>query len=169
MCDKLNFIAGDDVDFYVSSGNLLCLKYKEKDIGRVSVKRMFPFEYEDEYIVVSNENYHRNDSENEIGIIRDINDLNSEQTQLIKNELKKRYFIPEIIKVENIKEEYGNISFKVITTSGKREFIITDMGSNIRNLGSGKIMLTDVFGNRYYITNISCLDDKTLKALEIWI
>ena len=110
-----------------------------------------------------------NDDENEIGIIRDLASLVPEQYEILKNELEKRYFIPEITEVEFIKEEYGNISFKVITTSGKRDFVINDMGSNVKNLGSDRIMLTDIFGNRYYITNINNLDDKTLKILEIWI
>ncbi len=169
MSDILNFINSDDIEFYISQGKLLCLKYKGKDIGRVSVKRMFPFEFENEYITVNNENYTRTDFENEIGIIRNLNALNPNQREILTNELNKRYFIPEITEVEFIKEEYGNISFKVNTTSGKREFVVTDMGSNIKNLGSNRIMITDVFGNRYYITDISNLDDKALKILEIWI
>lgn len=169
MNNTLNFLQSDDIEFYISEGKLLYLKLNGKDVGRVSVKRMFPFEFENEYIVVSKENYERNDSENEIGIIRNLNNLSPLQTEIISNELYKRYFIPVITKVESLKEEYGNISFKVITTAGKREFVVNDMGSNIKNMGSDKIMITDVFGNRYYIKDIYSLDDKTLKILEIWI
>jgi len=169
MSDMLNFINANDIEFYISQGKLLCLKYKGEDIGRVSVKRMFPFEFESEYIAVSNENYSRNDIENEIGIIRNLNSLSVNQKELLEDELRKRYFIPEITEVEFVKEEYGNVSFKVNTTSGKREFVITDMGSNIKKLGNERIMLTDVFGNRYYIKDINNLDDKTLRIIEIWI
>jgi len=169
MSENLNFINPHDVSFYISQGNLLCLEFKGENIGRVSVKRMFPFQYADEYIAVCRENYARIDYENEIGIIRNINDLPDEQFSILRNELEKRNFIPEILKVEHIKEEYGNISFKVDTTAGKSEFVITDMGSNIKNIGLDKIMLTDVYGNRYCIPNINSIDDKTMKILEIWI
>jgi len=169
MSDVLNFINPNDLEFYISDGKLLCLNYKKQNIGRVSVKRMFPFQFSDEYIAVCGENYNRNDSENEIGIIRDIKLLPEDQIAILKSELHKRYFIPEIITVESIKEEYGNISFVVETTAGKREFIITDLGSNIKNIGSDKILLTDVYGNRYYIPDFKLIDEKTMKILEIWI
>lgn len=169
MNDALDFIHPDDLDFYISEGNLLCLNYKDKNIGRVSVKRMFPFQHTDEYIAVYSENYTRTDSDNEIGIIRDINDLSDCQIKIIKSELQKRYFIPEITSVKYIKEEYGNIAFKTETTAGEREFIITDMGSNIKNISFDRVLLTDVYGNRYLIPNINTVDEKTIKILEIWI
>ena len=55
------------------------------------------------------------------------------------------------------------------TSSGEREFTVTDMGSNLFNLGNGKIILVDVHGNRYVIKDVYKLNDKALKILEIWI
>ena len=169
MSEILNFINPDDYEFYISDGRLLCLKYKKQNVGRVSVKRMFPFQFPDEYIAVCSENYNRKDSENEIGIIRDMNLLRDDQIAILKRELHKRYFIPDVIKVESIKEEYGNITFVAETTAGRREFNITDPGSNIKNIGMDKLLLTDVYGNRYYIPDINAVDEKTMKILEIWI
>lgn len=169
MDNILNFIDVKDVFFYLSEGGLLCLKYKGEDIGRVAVLRMFPFQYEEEFIAIRLENYSRHDIETEIGILRDLKELTEEQTKLIRQELKKRYFMPDILEVYSVKEEFGNTSWSVNTNAGKREFTVTDMSSNIRNLGNNKIMLTDVYGNRYYIQNVYKLDDKALKVLEIWI
>ena len=169
MENSLNFINQKDVFFYLSKGGLLCLKFKGENMGRVAVLRMFPFQFEEEFITIRSENYSRNDTDTEIGILRDIRELPEGQIKLIRTELQKRYFIPDIIEVYNVKEEFGNTSWSVNTSSGKREFTMTDMSSNVRNLGNNKVLLTDVYGNRYYIQNAYELDDKTLKILEVWI
>lgn len=167
--DNLSYINPEDIVFSLSVGGLLELSFKGESVGRVSVIRMFPFEYEDEYIAIRCENYSRLDGESEIGIIRNINSLEPSQSELVRNELKKRYFIPSITSVYEVKEEFGNTSWKVNTTAGECEFTVTDMGTNVRNLGNNKIMLTDVYGNRYYIDDITKTDDKAVKILEIWI
>lgn len=165
----LNYIAPEDTVFTLSENGLLELCYKGENCGRVAVLRMFPFMYEEEYISIRIENYQRYDKENEIGILRSLSELSNEQAELLRDELKKRYFIPEITEIYEVKEEPGNTSWKVNTTAGKTEFTITDMGTNIRNLGNNRIMLTDVYGNRYYIIDITKADDKAVKILEIWI
>lgn len=169
MENKLNYINPSDLFFYLSDGGLLCLKFKGEETGRVAVVRMFPFQYEEEYIALRCENYSRHDKENEIGILRSLAELSQGQAQLVREELEKRYFIPDILNVCDVKEEFGNTTWRTDTTAGKREFTVTDMGTNVRHLGNNRIMLTDVYGNRYYIPDITKADDKTLKVLEIWI
>ena len=87
----------------------------------------------------------------------------------MRAELERRYFVPDIIKVNEIKEQVGHILWKVTTNKGEREFTLTDMSSNIINLGGGQLLLTDVYGNRYRIPDISKIDDKTMQIIEIWV
>jgi len=169
MKNELNFINPSELSFRLSSGNLMELSYKGEDMGRVALLRMFPFMYEDEYISIRCENYSRADKEQEIGIIRSLNELSEEQAQLVRGELKKRYFVPDILSVNEVKDELGHISWNVVTSAGDREFTVTDMSSNIRSVDSKRVMLTDIYGNRYYIPDVTLLDDKTLKIIEIWI
>lgn len=169
MEERLSFVNANDLEFYTSDTSLLFLRYKGEDFGRVSITRMFPFKYEEEYIVIRQENYSRQDRENEIGILRAISELSEKQAKLVREELKKRYFVPDIISVNDVKEEFGSASWKTVTTAGEREFTMTDLSANVRNLGGNRVMLTDVYGNRYYIPDITKADDKTQKVLEIWI
>lgn len=169
MKTNLNFINPCDISFYESESGLLCLRYKGENIGRVAVLRMFPFQYEEEYLCLQKETYSHSDKEQEIGILRRLSELSEKQILMVKKELSKRYFVPEIISVKDVKEEFGHTMWKVITTAGESEFTVTDMSSNVRNMGNNKIMLTDVYGNRYYIPDINKMDDKTVKILEIWI
>lgn len=169
MENILNFLNAEDLRFHISEGDLLMLSYKGEEAVRVAVLRMFPFQFEDEYISVRKEDYSRLDKEREIGIIRHLDDLDATQAQILREELKKRYFVPEIIEVEEAKDEIGHTSWKVVTSAGKREFTVTDMNVNVKKLPDGKIMLTDVYGNRYSISDLSRLGDKVMKILEIWI
>lgn len=169
MNDKLNYLNPGDISFYSSEFGLLMLRYKDDNIGRVAVLRMFPFQFEEEYLCVKRENYNRSDKETEVGIIRTLSDLSEEQARLVRKELDKRYFVPEIIKVEEVKDEYGYTMWKTQTTAGYREFTVNDMSSNVRNMGNNRVMLTDVHANRYYIPDITKTDDKTMRIIEIWI
>lgn len=169
MEERLDYLNAKDLEFYTSDTSLLYLRYKGEDMGRVSIIRMFPFRYEEEYIVIRQENYSRHDKENEIGILRKVSELDESQGNIVRKELEKRYFIPDIISVSEVKEEFGSATWKTLTTSGERNFTMNDLGTNVRSLGENRVMLTDVYGNRYYIPDITKMDDKTQKVLEIWI
>ncbi len=169
MSDKIEYITPGEILFYQNDSGLIMAKAKGTDFGRVAVLRMFPFEYEEEYLCIRCENYSRSDKENEIGIIRFLSDFPEDQINIVRDELKKRYFIPEIIKVNEVKDEFGHTMWNTETTAGKKEFTVTEMSTNVLNLGNNRIMLTDVYGNRYYIPDITKADDKTMKILEIWI
>lgn len=169
MENKLNYITPDEISFYNSDGGLLMAKYKGEDIGRIAVLRMFPLQYAEEYLCVRVQNYDRFDKETETGIIRDLKDFPDDAVCLIRAELERRYFVPDIINVNEIKEQVGHILWKVTTNKGEREFTLADMSSNITALGGGQILLTDVYGNRYRIPDMSRLDDKTMRIIEIWV
>lgn len=169
MENALNYLKPDEIKFHISDGDLLMLSYQGAEAERVAVLRMFPFQHEEEYISVRKEDYTRADRENEIGIIRSLSDIEESQAEIIRAELSKRYFMPEITQVEEAKDEVGHTAWKVTTTAGKREFTVTDMSVNVKQLPDGRVMLTDVYGNRYVIPDISKLSDKVLKILEIWI
>ena len=169
MENILDFISPSDTLFYESESGLLCLKYKGEDMGRISVLRMFPFMYEEEYLCIKSENYSREDMEKEIGVLRTLAEIPENQLKMVRRELAKRYFVPEITEVVKVSEEFGHTMWEVTTTAGVREFTVTDMSSNVRNMGNNRVMLTDVYGNRYYIPDITKVEDKALKILEIWI
>lgn len=167
--NELNYLSGENGEFYELETGLIAYKDNKEDYGRVAVLRMFPLEHKREYLSVRTENYLRSDKNSEIGIIRSLDAFSKEQQEIILRELEKRYFVPEITKVESVEEEFANSIWKVETTAGKAEFTVNDMGSNLLNLGCGRIMLTDVFGNRYIIPDITKIDDKAVKVIEIWI
>lgn len=169
MSDKIEYLTPAEISFSENESGLIMASIGNTPSQRVAVLRMFPFEYAQEYLCVRYENYSRSDKESEIGIIRRLSDFDDEQINIVCRELDKRYFIPEIIKVNEVKDEFGHTRWKTETTAGEREFTVTDMSSNVLNLGNNKIMLVDVYGNRYCFPDVTKTDDKTMKILEIWI
>ena len=168
MQNELNYIKPGMGSFYENANGLLSYRNQE-DYGRVSVIRMFPLKYEEKFLSVRVENFSRNDKNSEIGIIKDLAEFSEAEQLIVRKELARRYFIPEITEVKKVTEEFGHTMWSVETTSGEREFTVTDMGANLFNLGNGKVMLVDVYGNRYVINDVYKLNDKALKILEIWI
>lgn len=169
MESKLNYINPCDISFSCSESGLLFASFKGREKERVAPIRMFPLQYEEEFISVRRENYQRSDKETEIGIIRTLDDFPEEEKKLILNELERRYFAPRIKSVISVKEELGNTFWKVETDKGENEFTMTDMNTNVTRLTKGRVMLTDVYSNRYFIPDITKLDDKALKIIEVWI
>lgn len=165
----INYINQSNGEFYETKSGLIAYKSKDKDYGRVAVQRMFPLQYEEEYLSVRTENYARSDKNFEIGIIRNLSEYSFSQQEIVRRELNKRYFIPEITKVKSVSEEFANTTWNVSTNAGDCEFTVNDMGSNLLSLSDGRIMLTDVYGNRYMIPDFSKVSDEAKKVLEIWL
>ena len=169
MNENIMFLNPEDITFSLNDSGLIMASVDGMEPRRCAVLRMFPFKYENEYLSVRYETYTRLDKEEEIGIIRRLSDFSENQVKIILTELEKRYFTPSVTEVIEVKEEYGHTLWKVKTTAGEREFTVTDMSSNIINLGQNKIMLVDVYANRYYIPDVTRVDEKTAKVIEIWI
>lgn len=169
MLNDIKYISPGDCLFYENETGLIGLKYKGEDLGRVAVLKLFPLSMDKKMLSVRSENYERADNESEIGIIEDLERFNLQQQEIVLHELAKRYFMPAITKVTDVSEEFGHTMWKVETTAGKTEFTVDDMSSNVINLGNNRIMLIDVFSNRFLIEDVSKLEDKALKILEIWI
>ncbi len=167
--DELNYIKQNDAHFYENESGLLMLKYKGEDKGRVSVRRIFPLKHHEEYLSVACENYQRSDKNDEIGIIKSLEEFTDEQKAIIRKELERRYFLPEITKVNNVTDEFGHTTWNAQTTAGPTEFTVEDMASNLIRLSENSVILIDVYGNRYLFGDIKKLGDKTMQTLEIWV
>jgi len=165
---ELNYIVPGNGCFYENENGLLSYRGKE-DFGRVSVIRMFPFRFEEKLLSVKIENFSRSDKSSEIGIIENLSDFSLKEQEYVRKELKRRYFMPKITEVKTVKEEFGHTAWTVETDAGSREFTVTDLGSNLLKLSEKKIILIDVYGNRYLIEDVYKISDKALKILEIWI
>ena len=128
----------------------------------VSVHFMFPLSRPWQLVTICDK------SGKEIGIISDAESLNGPSRALLRQELDLAYFIPEITRIIQIKEEFGLVHWDVETNKGQRRFQVQSR-YDIRHMGGNRYIVRDIDGNRYDITNANALDAASRSLLELEI
>ena len=105
---SVRYLTSRDVKFYKTEGSLLGAIIDNEDVGRCDILRLFPLHQAEKYLSVRRQAEHNRDRNTEVGIIEDLSSFSEEEKALVLHELEKRYFVPEIIKVKNVKEEFGH-------------------------------------------------------------
>ncbi len=134
-----------------------------QDLGRVFFHRAFPFDTPDEFISVLDKDG------KEYGVIRRITDFPENDAALIRHELERKYFMPEIRKIDSLKARFGYTYWEVETDRGHLSFAIHDTFRNIAHVGENRIVISDVDGNRYGITDVSALDRASYRRIELYL
>ena len=130
--------------------------------ARAFLIRQFPFELEWEFISVLN------DDNEEIGIIRDVS-LFLEDAELLREELRRRYYAPKIKRILSVKERYGFSYWRVECNDGEVSFTLHDTYRSIIHAGEDRVLMLDVNGNRFEIPAVSALDKKSFKKIELYL
>lgn len=145
-------------------GSFLRLKTGEQEYPRVYLHRAFPFEKENEYISILNED------KKEIGLIRNVDtDFDEKTASMLREELAKKYFCPKIKKITEMKDNYGFMQIKTVTDHGNLVFGVRDIYRNILKVGGGRVFIIDIDGNRYEIPSLDALDRLSYKKLELYL
>lgn len=140
---------------------MFCLNGEQK--GRVKLVRSYPYSLENEYICV-----HTLDDK-ELGIIRDLNELDEVSCESACKELKNRYFCPTVTTVKSVKERMGNFYFETIIDGSKKSFTVRDITKNLRFAGENTLLIFDMDGNRYVIPDFQSIEEKSRRLLEPYL
>lgn len=165
-------ITPENSKFYRSGGGLVSLDINYGDatekIERVILIRAFPISNPDEYISVK-EPASAKGGGREIGMIRNISDFDKETVALLNDELSRRYFTPEVTKINSVKDKFGYLYFDSVTSAGNITFVLNNPYSNFRRLENGSVLITDIDGNCFSIKNPDKLDKSSYKKIEIYL
>lgn len=165
----VRYLTRDDIKFYETKGELLGAELDGRDIGRVDVLRLFPLHMKDKFLSVRRQPETNRDRNTEVGIIEDIEPFSDGQKKMLEKDLDKRYFMPEILKVTNVKEEFGHTYWESVTSAGERRFTTFDLSSSLIKTGENSVILIDVDGSRYHIEDVREMGDKARRILDIWM
>ncbi|MEN8906396.1 MAG: DUF1854 domain-containing protein [Clostridiales bacterium] len=161
--NSINYIKPSKIVLKKSLGDFILMKFNfEDEFKLVSFRRCFPLSNENKYISVIDKD------ENEIGIIKDLDEFSKEIRNLILNDLSIRYFMPKINDILKIKEEGGYYYWEVVTDMGDREFIIKSGEENVNLLKHNMLSIEDIEGNRYCILDYKKLSKKSQKMISIF-
>lgn len=133
------------------------------DDKRVFLHRMFPFEEEEKYICVLD------DKQQEIGIIKDMADFDSNTKEILRKELYRKYFMKTIVSIDKLKDKYGYTYWDITTTDGRLSFTLRDTSRNIVKIGDDRLMIVDIDGNRYEIPSIAKMDRASYRKIELYL
>ena len=172
----------ENARFFRSNGGLISLELSHKGeknedgsetenetFERVVIIRSFPVSNPDEYISIREPSTKRRGNGAEIGMIRNITDFDENTILLLKEELDRRYFTPEILKIYSLKEKFGYSYIDAKTSAGKITFVLNNPYSNFRKLENGSVLISDMDGNCFIIPNPDNLDKASLKKIEIYL
>ena len=117
----MEYMKVDKIKLIANEGEVLSLEYEDVYYPAIKLKRCFPFKCPTSYISVCN-----SENDQEIGIIYDLNELDSKMLQIAIDELNFRYFVPVITKISKIKlstKKTMSISFILIVCNSFFIFI----------------------------------------------
>ncbi|MBQ5882904.1 MAG: DUF1854 domain-containing protein, partial [Clostridia bacterium] len=160
---SLEFLKPEECRFFENDNGFLVLELNNENKGRVKLSRSYPFSKPTEYISVSDID------DKEIGILRDINDLDASSKELAINELNTRYFCPTITEIKSIKEKMGHFYFETKIGVKDKNFTVKNITRNIRFAGEDTLLIFDMDGNRYIMPEFSKTDTKSQRLLEPYL
>ena len=162
---EIRFLTKENAVFSRTDGGFVALKFGEKEYSRIGVYLTFPLTEPEEYISIRE----ADEKAKEIGIIEKLSELDKDQQEMIREQIKLRYFMPTIVKVLDIKDEYGYAYWNVMTSFGACRFTTRMSGDAVIFLGESRLMVTDIDGNRYEIPDFYKLSVGERKKLDLFI
>lgn len=159
--EQIAFIDGRDIRIKSNDGNSLEVffndGYKKE---RIKPRRLFTISNPYSYIQLIQEN------REEIGILKDMKNLDAESQKALQEALDKFYVIPKIIKINDINEEFGVSRWDVVTDRGPRTFDVRSRNTDIHVLDGGRVLIRDADNNRYEVSDYRKLPKESYKLLE---
>ena len=162
----VRYISDDELVLNKTQGGFLSLTLGDKTYKRMMLQRAFPLSKPTQYISVREIREDREPGE-EIGVIEDIDALSPEKKAIVEEELAVRYFTPQILQITKLKDERGFVYMEVVTTSGPRKITANNNSSSFIRLSAVRVLIVDVDGNRFDIPDMTKLDKKSIRNLEV--
>jgi hypothetical protein len=102
----------------------------------------------------------------EVGILASLEDLAQPCRQLVAEDIRLRYFVPEILTILKIAGKRGVETWRVLTDRGEKIFGVIDKHENVTMTDNGIIFITDIDRLRYKITDYRTLPAQSRGLLE---
>lgn len=163
--DKLSieFLKPESCNFSFNDNGFLVMTLSNEPIGRVKLIRTYPYTLTDEYICVHNLD------DKEIGIIRDLKQLDESSCECAKKELENRYYCPTVTSIKSVKERMGHFYFQTIVDGKEKNFTVRDITRNMRFASGDTLLIFDMDGNRYVIPEFEKTEPKSKRLLEPYL
>ena len=158
---EIGFLDAKRLRFYKTDGGELRLDIEnDRCVLSVTVARAFPLNDPNHYISVIDANG------DEVGMLYDLRQLDHESRREVEEDLRRRYFMPKIVKIVSIRVEFSNAYYEVETDKGPKEFVVHGIRRNMVEISPGRYLFEDVDANRFEIPDLSQLHTRSRLLLE---
>ncbi|MCW8131225.1 MAG: DUF1854 domain-containing protein [Planctomycetota bacterium] len=131
----------------------------DRSLLKVAVLRAFPLSSPRRYLSV------RDGNNKELGMIPDPEALDAESRALIEKDLERRYLVPWVKRIVATKERFGTVDWEMETDRGLCKLTTRNLRENVQRPAPGRIIITDVDGNRFDIRDVDALDAESQRML----
>jgi ABC-type multidrug transport system ATPase subunit len=128
---------------------------------------LFPATSPEDYI--SLRVWTRDGEQQEIGILRNLNEWPAEAQRLVRSALDRRYFLQTIEGVDAISLELGHLHCDVRTPHGPRRFTMRWSQSQVQDFGERGKMLLDLDDNRFLVPDVQTLPPKERELFQRYV
>lgn len=155
------YMTPDNTTFEVTAGRMLNVTVNGEEHQNVYLHCSFPHTDRSIYVSI------RTGENEEIGMIKSLAAFPEYVVSLLEEQIKIRYFAPEILQVVKITEEFGYSYWETETTSGFCRFTVRSGGGNLKFVTETRLLILDVDGNRFIIADIDQLSSKEYRMVEM--
>jgi len=149
--------------FRDASGRTRMTVEDDRSFLDVRLLRAFPISAPQQHIAVVDE------TDRIIGHLNRLDELDASSQGLARRLLEDHYFLPTILRIRSLREEFGTVYCAVETDKGLREFAASGFRDLIEDLGDGQLLIADADGNRYRVRRWQELDRRSRNLLEQFI
>ncbi|MFD0711594.1 DUF1854 domain-containing protein [Paenibacillus sp. GCM10027626] len=158
-CYDIRMFEPEEVCFSRGPGGVFQGVIDNNTYPELVVYRTFPFLYTTQYISI------RDAKGEELGIIRDIRELDKESEQELERELQFRYFLPRVTRVDSVKQKSDLWIWELQTNLGPTRLAMRNLHEYMQFPGGSRIILTDINGKRCEIQDWQALDSRSRMQL----
>jgi hypothetical protein len=157
---EINILEPGDVSFSRSKGGVFQGVIEGKAYEEMILFRIFPFQYATQYISV------RDAKGDEIGVIRDIDQLDEESQAEMDKELQLRYFLPLVTRIDAVKQKSDLWIWELQTNLGPTRIVMRNLHEHMQYPSVNRIILTDINGKRCEIRDWKALDGHSRNQMK---
>lgn len=156
----------EDVEFRTDGGDGIEAVLPDGGIvPGIRFVQLFPLRKPNEFIsVIRSKN--KEEEKQELGVIKNLAGLPQQQRELIRVELRRCFFLPEIESIRKVVTVGGIDELTVSTSRGDKTVFVCDRKQSIHVCDDGMILLTDMDKCRYCISHPERLDTQSKYLLE---
>jgi hypothetical protein len=132
----------------------------EQSILAGRVRRVFPLSHSDGYFSI------QDGSGKDVGVLRSLDELDSESRELLEAELARRYFTPTIQSIDSLRQDGGMWLFRVQTQRGPAQFYVRNWRDSSHEISHMRFQIVSVDGQRFEIRDYTALDERSQALLD---